>query len=131
MWLVAKPQQMLSESITIWWVMGFSYACTLVSVAHMLAHMLLVSLKGAATCQLDGCLAACAGGWVMAYLMLALFASLGFFMITVRAAIVAITSMCLASTVVESLPVNQWLDDNLSVPTAAILVGIMLIKVQV
>ena len=67
----------------------------------------------------------------MAYLMLALFASLGFFEITIRAAIVAITSMCLASTVVESLPMNRWLDDNLSVPAAAILVGINLIKVQV
>eukprot|EP00891_Asterochloris_glomerata_P003869 jgi/Astpho2/3869/Aster-04380 len=78
-----------------------------------------------------GSLAMFAGGWVMAYLMLALFASLGFFMITVRAAIVAITSMCLASTVVESLPVNQWLDDNLSVPVAAILVGILLIRLHV
>ena len=66
----------------------------------------------------------------MAYLMLALFASLGFFNITVRAASVAIISMCLASTVVESLPVNQWLDDNLSVPAAAILVGITLINLQ-
>ena len=66
----------------------------------------------------------------MAYLMLALFASLGFFQITARAAVVGITSMCLASTVAESLPVNQWLDDNLSVPAAAILVGIVLISFE-
>ncbi len=39
----------------------------------------------------------------------------------------AIGIVCLVATVVESLPINHWLDDNLSVPGVAVALSLWLL----
>jgi phytol kinase len=51
----------------------------------------------------------------------ALFCSLGFFeCFSARVVLPYLAAVCAACTLVESLPINSWFDDNLSVPLVAI-----------
>lgn len=59
----------------------------------------------------------------MCTLLIALFSTLGFFQTDVQTLMPAILATSLSATVVESFPVNQFLDDNFSVPAAAAMVG--------
>jgi hypothetical protein len=56
-----------------------------------------------------------------------LFGALGFFpSYPAEALLPYVLGVALAATVVESLPINQVLDDNLSVPLVALMLGIAL-----
>lgn len=57
-----------------------------------------------------------------------MFCSLGYFECTPPATLVPlVAAVCLVCTVVESLPVNGVLDDNLSVPAAAVGLSMLLL----
>lgn len=53
----------------------------------------------------------------------ALFTSLHFFPGSAQTLLPAILATSLAAAIVESLPVNQVVDDNFSVPAIAVLMG--------
>lgn len=60
------------------------------------------------------------GGGSMAYSFVVLFHSLGFLGGYTPASLVPIVAaVALAATAVESLPINSWLDDNISVPVVS------------
>ena len=67
--------------------------------------------------------AAVAGGAAMTTGFVALFSALGFFPGDAQTMLPAILATSLAAAVVESLPVNQFLDDNFSVPAVAAVMG--------
>lgn len=65
----------------------------------------------------------------MAAAITALFTRCGYFTITPpEAALSAIATTALVATVAESLPLNRWVDDNVSVPALAALVGWWLLR---
>ncbi len=67
----------------------------------------------------------------MAVGFIALFQRLGLFECTLPAISVSVAIICAAATIFESLPINYWLDDNLSVPVlAALLVCVYLLPPQ-
>ena len=69
------------------------------------------------------------GGSAMAAAIIALFTRCGYFTITPpSAAATAIATTALVATVAESLPLNRWVDDNVSVPALAALVGWWLLR---
>ena len=57
----------------------------------------------------------------MAVGFIALYQRLGMFECTLPAIAASVGIMSFATAVFESLPVNNWLDDNLSVPLLAVL----------
>jgi len=57
----------------------------------------------------------------MAVGFIALFQRLGLFECTLPAIAASVAIIAAAATILESLPINQWLDDNLSVPVLAVL----------
>lgn len=68
------------------------------------------------------------GGMAMAAGFVALYCHLGYFeclQVTIMAPYIA--AVCLACTLVESLPINQWVDDNISVPGVAVLGSMLLL----
>lgn len=68
------------------------------------------------------------GGGAMAYGFVALFHSLGFLTGYSPASLLpVIAAVAVAATVVESLPINSWLDDNLSVPVLSAVLGAALL----
>jgi phytol kinase len=54
---------------------------------------------------------------------IALFSVLGFVEVEPRSVVGAVAAISLAATVVESLPINNAVDDNLSVPGVSALMG--------
>ena len=64
-----------------------------------------------------------AGGVAMGMAYMSLFATLGFFHFDVARALPAVAGVAAAATVMESLPINQYVDDNLSVPGVAAVMG--------
>lgn len=57
-----------------------------------------------------------------------LFAKLGYFSFDVVHALPVIAAIAAAATAVESLPINQRVDDNLSVPGVAALLGYYMLR---
>ncbi len=62
----------------------------------------------------------------MALGAMAYFSALGFFECDVAGAAGPVAAIAAAATLMESLPLNHWLDDNLSVPGTAALLGTLL-----
>ncbi|KAI8463784.1 MAG: hypothetical protein J3K34DRAFT_494145 [Monoraphidium minutum] len=68
------------------------------------------------------------GGGTMAAGLVYLFCGLGYFECSDPAALLpAVAAACLAATLVESLPLNGVLDDNLSVPAVAVAVSLLML----
>lgn len=59
----------------------------------------------------------------MAWAYMELFAWLGYVHPDMRAVVPVMAAISAAATVTESLPINQRVDDNLSVPAVAALLG--------
>jgi len=64
----------------------------------------------------------------MAAAIIALFVRCGYFSLPPAPAAAAIAATAASATVVESLPLNRWVDDNVSVPALAALVGWWLLR---
>ncbi len=62
----------------------------------------------------------------MAIGFVALYCSLGYFDCDLGAMAVSIGTVALIGTIIESLPLNRKLDDNISVPGAVALLGFLL-----
>ncbi|KAG2482727.1 hypothetical protein HYH03_018358 [Edaphochlamys debaryana] len=75
-----------------------------------------------------GSVAMLLGGWGMSYGLITLFCSLGFFACYPPSAMLGcLGAVALAATLVESLPINQYVDDNVSVPGVAALLSLLLL----
>ncbi|KAK9902215.1 hypothetical protein WJX75_007878 [Coccomyxa subellipsoidea] len=66
------------------------------------------------------------GGSAMAIAFIALFCSLGYFDCDMAAMAAGVATIAAVATLIESLPINQRLDDNLSVPGVVALLGFLL-----
>ena len=64
----------------------------------------------------------------MGLALMLLFARLGYFTFDAAHALPTIAAIAAVATVVESLPINQQVDDNLSVPGIAALLGYYLLR---
>ena len=64
-----------------------------------------------------------AGGAVMSMVYIALFHSMGYFTNTMQNMLGVIWMTSLVATAVEALPIYGWLDDNLTVPATAAILG--------
>lgn len=62
----------------------------------------------------------------MAYI--ALFHTMGYCRSTVQSMLAVIWTAAFAATVVEAMPIYGWLDDNLTVPVTAAVVGRLLMR---
>ncbi len=60
--------------------------------------------------------------------LVVLFTSLGYFDCDISSMAVTVAVVALVATLIESLPINKELDDNLSVPGVALLVGVLLVR---
>ena len=67
----------------------------------------------------------------MAMVMVLLFTSLGYFQCDLAKTAATIAGISLVATAVESLSINQILDDNLTVPAVAALLSHFLLRVTV
>ena len=74
------------------------------------------------------CSALFAGGYGLAMLFVLAFHALGYFNVDVPSTAAAVALIALAATAVESLPINQSIDDNLSVPGIAALVSHFMLR---
>lgn len=70
-----------------------------------------------------GSLAMFLGGWGLAVALIGLFDWLGHFECTLSAIAGSVAIIAAAGAALESLPINNWLDDNLSVPVLAAFLG--------
>ncbi|KAK9821980.1 hypothetical protein WJX81_001211 [Elliptochloris bilobata] len=68
------------------------------------------------------------GGTAMALGSMAYFSALGFFDCDLVSAAGSVATIAAAATLMESLPLNRWLDDNLSVPGTAAVLGTLLVN---
>ena len=59
---------------------------------------------------------------------IALYSALGYFPYNVESLLPVVVTTSLIASAVESLPVNQLLDDNFSVPAAAAVSGLLLLN---
>ena len=59
----------------------------------------------------------------MAFAYMMLFAKLGYFHCNASRTLPIVAAICAAATITESLPINQTVDDNLSVPGIAAVLG--------
>ena len=64
----------------------------------------------------------------MSLAFIALFNTLGFFPYTVQVLLPCVLCTALAASAVESLPINQTLDDNFSVPAITAVMGHFLVN---
>ena len=70
-----------------------------------------------------------AGGFAMSMGFITMFTRLGFFSCgSHNDMAIAAACICLVATAVESLPINQWFDDNLSVPGTSALMSWLLLR---
>ena len=67
----------------------------------------------------------CVGGWGLSAAFIAFFEYLGLFDGSLVAISMTVGLIAALAAVFESLPINNWLDDNLSVPVLAALAGQM------
>ncbi|GLC36164.1 hypothetical protein PLESTB_001373600 [Pleodorina starrii] len=75
-----------------------------------------------------GSIAMLVGGYGMSYGLIVLFCELGFFACYPPGAMLScLGAIALAATVVESLPINQFVDDNVSVPVVAAVLSMLLL----
>ncbi|KAG2432627.1 hypothetical protein HXX76_008967 [Chlamydomonas incerta] len=75
-----------------------------------------------------GSVAMLVGGYGMAYGLISLFCGLGFFTCYPPATLFGcLGAIAAAATVVESLPINKWVDDNVSVPVVAAALSLVLL----
>lgn len=75
-----------------------------------------------------GSAAMLAGGYGMSYGLITLFCSLGFFSCYPPAAMLgSLGTIALAATIVESLPINKVVDDNMSVPVVSVVLSLLLL----
>lgn len=63
------------------------------------------------------------GGFGLAVALISLFDRIGLFECTVSAIAGSVAIISASATLLESLPINSWLDDNLSVPVLAAVLG--------
>ncbi len=68
------------------------------------------------------------GGAGMSLAFIAVYHALGFFPYSVHVLLPTVLSTSLVASAVESLPINQTLDDNFSVPAITALMGHYLVK---
>ena len=68
------------------------------------------------------------GGAGMSLAFIALFNALGYFPYSVQALLPTVLATSLVATAVESLPINQTLDDNFSVPAITAVMGHLLLQ---
>jgi phytol kinase len=69
------------------------------------------------------------GGFAMSMAFISMYTQLGFFSCgSYNDMAVAAACICLVATAVESLPINQWCDDNLSVPGTSALMSWLLLR---
>ncbi|CAL8466032.1 g5568 [Coccomyxa elongata] len=68
------------------------------------------------------------GGSAMAIAFVALFCTLGYFECDMAVMATGIAAIAFIATLIESLPINQKLDDNISVPGVVALLGFLLRK---
>lgn len=61
----------------------------------------------------------------MASALVLLFVKLGFLTVDLWETLPAMAAIAVVATIVESLPINQMVDDNLSVPAVAAILGCM------
>lgn len=78
-------------------------------------------------CGFNECLST-TGGFAMSMGILVLFSGLGFFECDLVQTATAVAVVALVATLTESLPINKDLDDNLSVPGVALLMGMLLVR---
>jgi phytol kinase len=71
------------------------------------------------------------GGLGMSTLLISYFSALGYLNMDIPSAFGALVAIAAVAAVIESLPINQTLDDNLSVPLSAAAMGVMLLQVAV
>lgn len=78
-----------------------------------------------------GTLAMTAGGWGMSMGLIIFFSRvLGFFEVQdIGAMTLGVSAICVAAAAIESLPINKSVDDNLSVPGVAAVMGSMLLQI--
>lgn len=67
-------------------------------------------------------------GFLIAVLMLYYFSSLGFFQLDWPSVVERLALVALVATIVESLPITEVIDDNLSVPISSMLMAYMLFR---
>lgn len=68
------------------------------------------------------------GGLVMALMLIQYFSYFGYIDLDLFPTIAAVALISFVAAVIESLPINQILDDNLSVPGVAALMGVALLQ---
>lgn len=68
------------------------------------------------------------GGFAMSMGLISLYTSLGFFECDIPSMAAMVAVVALIATLIESLPINKEVDDNLSVPGVALLVGALLVR---
>ena len=64
----------------------------------------------------------------MSVAYIALFHTIGYCRSTVQSMLTAIWTAAFVATFVEAMPIYRWLDDNLTVPVTAALVGQLLMR---
>jgi phytol kinase len=71
------------------------------------------------------------GGLATAAALLTYFSALGYIAVDVPSAVTALVAVSAAATAIESLPMNKVLDDNLSVPGVAAVLGAAMLQAVV
>jgi len=71
------------------------------------------------------------GGFAMSMALIAYFAAAGYLQLQLGPTAAAVAAISVVAALVESLPINQSVDDNLSVPGVAAVMGVMLLQVAV
>jgi dolichol kinase len=71
------------------------------------------------------------GGLGVSVALVWYFSTLGFIVVDFPPTVAAVATISFVAAVIESLPINQLLDDNLSVPGVAALMGMVLLQVVV
>lgn len=61
--------------------------------------------------------------------LITLYSHLGYIQVDMPITTLAVASISFIAAIIESLPINQTLDDNLSVPGVAAFLGVMLLQV--
>lgn len=78
-----------------------------------------------------GTVAMLLGGFSVAMALIWFFAATGYLHLDMAPTATAVATISLVAAIIESLPINQTVDDNLSVPGVAAVMGVMLLQVAV
>ena len=71
------------------------------------------------------------GGFLTSMALIGYFSALGYLGVAAAPTAAAVAAIAAAATVMESLPINTVVDDNLTVPGVAAVMGVMLLQVAV